>query len=1113
VLNVRDRSVMPSCLARIALFLASTILGARAVAQECEDWLGELVSVEGTVEISRAESELWSQAASGDVVCVEDSVRVLGYSRALLRQPDGAMLRLTEGTTLRGTAGQTGERSLWDLIRGLIHVISRDRRSLRFTTPFANAGLEGTEFVIGVSETQTEITVVEGVVEMSAAEGTTVRIAPGERGTAARSAAPAVAPAPDLPDFLAWAVHYSPVWSLDAPEPEEEPGPGRLSDPQFYAGRAARRLSVGSVDSAREDIARTLAIDPDNADALALQAAVATDLNDPDEALRLAEAAVMADPGSGTSLLALALVQQSRFDLPAAREILRRAVATDPANAIAWARLAELELEMANLPAARESARRAAELDPGLPHARTVLGFADLMDLRFADAETSFRSAISLDQAAPLPRLGLGLALIRRNRLEAGRAELELAVFLSPNDAIVRSYVAKAYYDERREALSALLLELAQGLDADEPTSWIYAGLLKQAENRPIAAIRDFRRAATLSDDEPVYRSRLRLDEDLAVRSAAYARPFRDLGFDELALVSGRQSVLRAPSDYSGHRMLADSYSGLSRHQIARVNELFVSQLLQPVNQTAIPPQLGEPNLFVGDFLGADSLAFSEFNPLLTRNHLTVQGSGLVAGNDTRSHELTVSGIEDRFSFSLGQFDFETDGLRENNDIDTRVRNIFVQGKLAASTNLLAEIRSTDTEKGDLGFLFDPGNFNSLLRQSDEVDALHLGFHHAWNERSEFLGTAQYYDGDSTTTIGPTLSFGAGFEGYSYELQSHHALRRWHITTGVTIVQEDLVESSLSIVPEPFPPFQLVEQVTAVVAETEQLSAYSYSQFSWTDKLTGILGASFDSMDSRGGDYRNVSPKLGLVWEPAQGTTVRIAAFRTLQGPLVSKEIIRPRLEPTQVAGFNQFFFGAEGDEATRLGLGLDREGNDRFYYGAELSARNVQSTIVAFDPGGGSALLPVEIDETLARAYAYWTLTDTVAFSAEFQRERIDNNGDVLADGYATLSTTRLPLGVRYFHPRGLRAGFEASYVDQSGDFGQLVPGPGGIVDIINPDSDSFWVADAFIGYRLPGRHGILSLHIQNLTDETFRFQDTDPENPSIMPERLVSLRLTLAL
>ena len=61
-------------------------------------------------------------------------------------------------------------------------------------------------------------------------------------------------------------------------------------------------------------------------------------------------------------------------------------------------------------------------------------------------------------------------------------------------------------------------------------------------------------------------------------------------------------------------------------------------------------------------------------------------------------------------------------------------------------------------------------------------------------------------------------------------------------------------------------------------------------------------------------------------------------------------------------------------------------------------------------------------------------------------------------------------------------------------------------------PGEDRFWVLDAFVGYRLPNRRGLLSLTADNLLDESFQFQDVDPTNPSLFPERLISFRFTLA-
>jgi len=65
-----------------------------------------------------------------------------------------------------------------------------------------------------------------------------------------------------------------------------------------------------------------------------------------------------------------------------------------------------------------------------------------------------------------------------------------------------------------------------------------------------------------------------------------------------------------------------------------------------------------------------------------------------------------------------------------------------------------------------------------------------------------------------------------------------------------------------------------------------------------------------------------------------------------------------------------------------------------------------------------------------------------------------------------------------------------------------------GGVVS----GDDQFWVFDASIGYRLPKRWGLITIEAKNLFNEEFNFQDTDPANPRIYPERLILAKFTLA-
>ena len=179
-----------------------------------------------------------------------------------------------------------------------------------------------------------------------------------------------------------------------------------------------------------------------------------------------------------------------------------------------------------------------------------------------------------------------------------------------------------------------------------------------------------------------MYRSRLLLDEDLAARGAALGRIYRELGFQQLALVEGWKSLSEDPTNYTAHRLLADSYSALPRHEIARVSELLQSQLLQPINITPVQPQLAESELFLLGGLGPAEPSLNEFNSLFQRNRFSLLASGLVGSNEAYSDKVVHSGIWNNLSYSLGQFHYETDGFRINNDIDVDIYNAFVQGRI-----------------------------------------------------------------------------------------------------------------------------------------------------------------------------------------------------------------------------------------------------------------------------------------------------------------------------------------------------------------------------------------------------------------------------------------------
>src|SRR4029434_7136005 len=97
-----------------------------------------------------------------------------------------------------------------------------------------------------------------------------------------------------------------------------------------------------------------------------------------------------------------------------------------------------------------------------------------------------------------------------------------------------------------------------------------YDAMLRQAENRPAEALENIQKSISLNDDRGVFRSRMLRDEALAAASAKQASIYRGLGFNELAEVEAYGVLDMDPTNFSAHRLLADTFLFHSGVEIAR---------------------------------------------------------------------------------------------------------------------------------------------------------------------------------------------------------------------------------------------------------------------------------------------------------------------------------------------------------------------------------------------------------------------------------------------------------------------------------------------------------------------------------------------------------------
>ena len=136
------RKIAAMLVALVGLGLGTTAR-AQSSARGCDDWRAELLAAEGEIEVQRSGAAEWTPVTRGAVICLGDAVRVQGYSRATLRLPDESIIRVDQYSTLTLAEPDDGVGSLLKLLRGVIHVISRDPRSLRFSTPHVERRPQG----------------------------------------------------------------------------------------------------------------------------------------------------------------------------------------------------------------------------------------------------------------------------------------------------------------------------------------------------------------------------------------------------------------------------------------------------------------------------------------------------------------------------------------------------------------------------------------------------------------------------------------------------------------------------------------------------------------------------------------------------------------------------------------------------------------------------------------------------------------------------------------------------------------------------------------------------------------------------------------------------------
>ena len=193
-----------------------------------------------------------------------------------------------------------------------------------------------------------------------------------------------------------------------------------------FATEGGQKAFDAHLASARDAVARALAIEPDLPDALYARAWIETNFD---------------------------------FNWSAATQTVSKAMALAPADPNVLIAAANLETALGNTDRAIEIYGKAVELDPVNAQSRSFLAFGLANTKRFADARAEYARVIELNSSAPWAHAGLGLGYLLENKFE----EAATAAQADAGDWCRLLIVSCARWGQKRVAESdAALAELTK---------------------------------------------------------------------------------------------------------------------------------------------------------------------------------------------------------------------------------------------------------------------------------------------------------------------------------------------------------------------------------------------------------------------------------------------------------------------------------------------------------------------------------------------------------------------------------------------------------------------------------------------------------------------------
>ena len=838
------------CLTLICLVSVTAAYGNPPKAR-CETAIANLTVAQGSVEWRSPKHTEWQRAEVKTAFCPGDQIRV--EQSASLQLHNNTVLRLSAGALIKF---EKETPNFWvKLINGAAYFLTKTPQPFKIEAPYVNAAIEGTEFVIEHTETADKITVFEGQVSGSNPYGKTI-ITDNEQLITKPGQAPTRVINIDMLDQAQW-VLYAPL-IIDINTLTEEVKQ-RLYLGNYYeafqqqirkndksSNTAALALYFGDTELATSIIQGL----PDNqAPRYALEAFSALRSGNTSQAEKLIKVALERTQNNTLAQSVHSYILQASAQLEAALDAAKSAAALAPGNPFFALRTAELCLNLSNHACTKKAIEQSLTIAE-LPRAYLFKGVLSLQIGQTKKAQNTFIKALELDPSDPLAHFTLGLTYIQQNKRQRGRSAIEMAVALDPGNSLFRSYLAKAYATENRIEDAEIQLNLAEQLDPNDPTPWLYRALIEQNRQGYIPALRALEQSLEKNDGRAIQRSRLQLDSDIAVKQANLANTYLRLGLDTQAERIASKSIQRNPTDYSSHKMLADTLNLNPRQNAAASSEFLQAQIRQPLQARLLDPLRAEQNLLLNQSFAPYQLGLTEYSSLFNtqglHGHVALSGGN----RDTQNQSMFVNGHTEKFAGAVSYYNYSTDGDKSDFERDYRLSSVYLQTQITSQLSILLEGRQRETDQLVLNNIAT----NSVDDFFEKTDILRLGLRYNTLSKREWLLVADKKSDDSgATSINSIPGIAPGQPDTSItvesqtqddvvisELQTTASHGKWHNIVGARIGKIERTQKrtdQVTLLRGPLPPIDLPQTIENTDETIDIERAYAYLQGEPLEKL------------------------------------------------------------------------------------------------------------------------------------------------------------------------------------------------------------------------------------------------------------------------------------